>query len=96
MPFEYLEELETLSDKEYGRLGRALIRYSRDGIPIPTDEGGGERHVARMVMAREDRFQKGFEENRARKSKAGKAGARKRWKNDSSEMGGDNRQVQRG
>ena len=31
LPFEYLEEMDVLSDAEYGRLIRALQEYSMSG-----------------------------------------------------------------
>lgn len=78
-PYEYLEEMVELNDAEFGRLARALIKYSATGEPIALS--GNERFYAKRVMMREDRFQKKItdEEIRQKRSEAGKAGAAVRW-----------------
>ena len=73
LPHEYLEEMAELPDAAFGRLMRALIRYSRDGDPIQGK--GSERFYAVRVMAREDRYQLSYREQGARKRSAAMA----RW-----------------
>lgn len=79
VPFEYLEEMDVLSDAEFGRLVRSLLVYSKEGTPIAPC--GNERYFAKRVMAREDRFQKSFLESQDKRSAAGQAGANARWGN---------------
>lgn len=79
VPFEYLEEMDVLSDAEFGRLVRSLLAYSKDGTPIAPC--GNERYFAKRVMAREDRFQKSFLDAQDKRSAAGQAGANARWGN---------------
>ncbi|GEM_PF-2597797 len=59
LPHEYLEEMEELGDAEFGRLCRALLRYSMSGTPIALN--GNERFYARRVMRREDYYRESYE-----------------------------------
>ncbi len=77
LPYEYLEEMEALSDEEFGLLCRGLIRYSREGEPIQPE--GNLRFYTWRVMGREDRFQEGFADQQRKRSQAGKKGAEARW-----------------
>lgn len=72
LPYEYLDEMEELNDAEFGRLARALLRYSMTGEPIALS--GNERFYAKRVMNREDRYQ----ENHGKKQDAGAKGGSKR------------------
>ncbi len=77
LPYEYLEEMEALTDEEFGRLCRGLLRYSREGEPIRSE--GNLRFFTRRVMGREDRFQESYEAQRQKLSRAGKKAAAARW-----------------
>ncbi|MCD7881057.1 MAG: hypothetical protein LUG47_05235 [Clostridiales bacterium] len=77
LPYEYLEEMEALSDEEFGQLCRGLLRYSMEGIPIRPE--GNLRFYTRRVMNREDRFREGFADLQSKRSQAGKKGAEARW-----------------
>lgn len=77
LPYDYLEEMEALNDAEFGRLTRALLKYSMAGEPIALC--GNERFYAKRVMAQEDRFKNSYEETKERKKEAGRKGAEKRW-----------------
>ena len=79
LPHEYLEEMEALNDAEFGRLTRALLKYSMTGEPIALC--GNERFYARRVMAQEDRFKASYNDVSTNRSEAGKAGAAARWQN---------------
>lgn len=74
---EYLDEMQELSDAEFGRLCRALIQYSADGTPIKLS--GNERFYAKRVMAHEDSAQESYNDYHKMHSDAGKKGAAKRW-----------------
>lgn len=77
LPHEYLEEMDTLSDAEFGRLCRALLQYSMAG-----KEGqlqGAEKVVWKRVKMQEDRFQESYKELTETRREAGKKGAAKRW-----------------
>lgn len=79
LPHDYLEEMELLTDAEFGRLCRALLQYSITGEM--EELHGNERMYARRVMMQEDRFQSNYEEQYAARSARGKAGAQARWEN---------------
>ena len=71
---EYLEEMDILTDEEFGRLCRALLAYSRDGTPIELT--GMERAYAKRVMKQEDQFQESYEQACATRRENGKKGGR--------------------
>ena len=77
LPHEYLEEMEMLDDAEFGRLVRALLRYSSTGESVELD--GDARFYAKRVMNREDRYQESFTAADAKRSASGAAGAAARW-----------------
>lgn len=77
--YEYLDEMRELDDAEFGRLCRALIRYSANGEPIKLP--GNERFYAARCMAQEDRYQSSYNEAVKARSDAAKAAAEKRWNN---------------
>lgn len=79
LPYDYLEEMEALTDAEFGRLTRALLAYSMTGEKIALC--GNERFYAKRVMAQEDRFKASYEDVSTARSEAGKAGAAARWQN---------------
>lgn len=79
LPYEYLEEMERLSDAEYGRLIRALQTYSITGQE-PDLKGAEVNHWIR-VRNRENRYQASFDEqDKAKTDRATKA-AQARWGN---------------
>lgn len=89
LPHEYLEEMEELSDEEFGRLIRGLISYSRSGEVI--SPSGNERFYVRRVMMQEDRFQENYGDISEKRSEAGKIGANKRWQNDGKNIANDSK-----
>ena len=92
IPYEYLEELDALNDAEFGRLTRALLKYSMTGEPIALC--GNERFFAKRVMAQEDRFKESYDDISSKRSSAGKQGAEKRWQaiaNDSKGIANDSK-----
>ena len=74
---EYLEEMELYSDEEFGRLCRALLRYSMSGEA--QELTGPEKFAWHRVKTQEDRFQSNYEDIAAKRREAGKSGAAKRW-----------------
>ena len=80
VPHEYLEECETLSDEEFGRLMRALLRYSRDGEAI--EFPGNERFFARRMMNQEDMFNQRYAQTLARRVASARLAALTRWHGD--------------
>lgn len=83
VPHEYLEEMELLNDAEFGRLIRALLKYSMTG-EIPS-LSGSERVLFPRVKMQEDRFQESYEDLSTSRSEAGKKGAAKRWSKSKSD-----------
>ena len=79
---EYLEEMDILSDAEFGRLCRALLAYSADGREVQLE--GAEKVLWKRVKKQEDRFQENYEEQIRSKRNAGKKGAAKRWQTEAS------------
>lgn len=92
IPYEYLEEMEELSEGEFGRLVRALIAYSRDEKPMALT--GNERFYAKRVMAREDRYKQSFESYIEDKRNAGLKSAEVRKKKNERRSTAGNRVQQ--
>ena len=79
LPYEYLEEMERLSDAEYGRLIRALQTYSITGQE-PDLKGAEVNHWIR-VRNRENRYQASFDEQDKVKTDRATKAAQARWGN---------------
>lgn len=77
LPHEYLEEMDILSDEEFGRLCRALLQYSMDGRECSLQ--GAEKVLWKRAKMQEDRFQESYRELTDARREAGKKGAAKRW-----------------
>lgn len=77
LPHEYDEEMAELTDEEFGRLMRGLLRYSMNGEAIVPE--GNEKFYVKRVMFQEDRFQQSYDELTQKRSEAGKKGAAARW-----------------
>ena len=77
VPHAYLDECQDLSDAEFGRLMRALLRYSRDGEAIELT--GNERFFARRVMNQEDVNRERYGNLLEKRREAGRLGAAARW-----------------
>ncbi len=88
VPHEYYEEMADLTDEEFGRLIRALLRYSMTGEQ--SDLPGNERYFFKRVTNQEVRHQKHYEEVSAIRSEAGRRGAAARWGTDG-KMATDNK-----
>ena len=67
VPIEYLAEMEPLSDENFGRLIRALLRYGSDGTPI--DLPGDCRFYAVRVMNKDDHYASRAEEEEEKANK---------------------------
>ena len=80
VPHEYYEEMDDLTDEEFGRLMRALLRYSMTGEK--SELSGNERYLFKRVVNQEGRHQKHYEELSAIRSEAGRRGAAARWGTD--------------
>lgn len=79
LPHEYLEEMDCLSDAEYGRLIRGLQQYSITGEEPKLS--GQEKVYWKRVRNRENRYQEGFEEQEKVKAERAKNAANARWRN---------------
>lgn len=88
LPHEYYEEMADLTDEEWGKLTRALLKFSMFGEVV--ELSGNERFFYRRVINRELRYQSAFQERAEKLSQAGKRGAEKRWGNGRA-MEGDGR-----
>ena len=71
---DYLTEMEDLSDEEFGRLCRALLRYSIDGEPVTGT--GNEKWFSKVVMHNEDRVQDSYSRKAGASAENGKKGGR--------------------
>ena len=72
------------SDAEFGRLTRAMLKYSITGEPMALS--GNERFYAKRVMAEVDEFQKRSAEISAARREAGKKGMEHRWHNKNNKV----------
>lgn len=77
LPHEYLEEMDILSDAEFGRLCRALLKYSMTGEEVQLE--GAEKVLLKRVYMQERRFQESYSDLTESRREAGKKGAAKRW-----------------
>ena len=77
VPHAYLEECEELSDAEFGRLMRALLRYSMTGEVMALS--GNERFFARRAMNQEDVNAGRYALVSEKRAEAGRRGAMARW-----------------
>lgn len=77
IPYDYGREMSCLSDAEFGRLVRALLKYSETGEQMALS--GNERFFTDRIMMQEDRFRESYDDLTKARSDAGKAGASKRW-----------------
>lgn len=80
VPHDYFFEMLDLNDEEFGRLIRALLIYSMDGVEC--DLPGNERFFWRRVVNRENGLQEHYNALLKKRSEAGKKGAQARWEND--------------
>ena len=77
VPHVYLDECEALTDEEFGRLMRALLRYSRTGEVI--ELAGNERFFARRLMNQEDVFNEHYTAALDRRVASARLAAMARW-----------------
>lgn len=80
IPNEWGEEMEELSDEEFGRLVRACMRYCESGeesAPV-----GNERFYLRRAMNTMRRFNEGWEAASEKRKAAGAKGASVRWQRE--------------
>ncbi len=70
IPDAYLAECDILTDEEFGRLVRALMRYHMTGEAI--EPSGNERFFARRFMLQEDRHAEKYAELTEKKREAGR------------------------
>lgn len=93
LPYDYLEEMEELSDAEFGRLCRSLLEYSMTGTPIALC--GNERFYARRVMRREDYYQGSYKEKAERSRVNGAKGGRSAKPKGTQKKQADNSETQK-
>lgn len=74
LPFEFLEELDCLDDAEYGRLVRAMQRYSIDGTEAELT--GSERLFWKRCKNTVDRYRSSYEKRYASNAENGAKGGR--------------------
>ncbi len=82
LPDVYLDECELLTDEEFGRLVRALMRYHMTGEAI--EPQGNERFFARRFMQQEDRHAALYAELAEKRRSAGQKSASVRKQNGTS------------
>ena len=82
LPFEDLDEMDCLSDAEFGRLYRGLLRYVMTGEEPKIS--GNERFFWKRVKNRADRYRENFERSQAERSERGTKAAVARWNADAS------------
>lgn len=80
---DYLLEMEELTDAEFGRLCRELLRYSIDGTE--SQMKGNERFFWNRVKMQEKRAKESYEELCQTRSESGKKGGRPKKQKQASE-----------
>lgn len=80
---DYLLEMEELTDAEFGRLCRELLRYSIDGTE--SQMKGNERFFWNRVKMQEKRAKESYDELCQTRSESGKKGGRPRKQKEASE-----------
>ena len=80
---DYLLEMEELTDAEFGRLCRELLRYSIDGTE--SQMKGNERFFWNRVKMQEKRAKESYEELCQTRSESGKKGGRPKKQKEASE-----------
>lgn len=83
LPFEFLEEMDGLTDEEYGRLIRAMQRYSIDGTP--PEITGTERLFWKRCRNVIDRYNESYEKRNSANVENGKRGGRPRKQTEAPE-----------
>ena len=78
VPFEYYEEMQFLSNEEFGRLIRALLWFCMTG-EMPEVDGILVHYISRVIN-RQRRFQTEWKALAEKRSDNGKKGAEARWK----------------
>lgn len=76
IPHDYLEEMADLNDAEFGRLMRAVLKYSRTGETVALS--GNERFLYRRAIMQEDRFQESYKKTSDKNRRNGEQGGRPR------------------
>ena len=80
IPNEYLEEMEKLTDEQFGRLMRACVAYNTTGdFPRLNDP---EDFYRLRCKNRLDRYKAEYEQRMAQRSEAGRKAAEARWHPD--------------
>lgn len=87
LPHDYLEEMELLSDEEFGRLIRALLVYSKTGET--SELSGSERVLFPRVKLQEDRFQESYNASLEQKQEAGRKGGKARAEKRKQRLAGE-------
>ena len=89
----YAKACQNLSDAELGRLFRALMAYNADGAIA--DLSGREIVAFDFIVANIDRERERYEQKCEKNSQNGKAGAEKRWANNSKRHNDDSENSER-
>lgn len=77
VPLEYYEEMQYLTNEEFGELIRIMMWYSISGEILPVK--GVLCHYMTRVIDRQKRYYIEWAELATKRSRAGKKGAEKRW-----------------
>lgn len=77
IPLEYYEEMQYLSNEEFGELMRIMMWYCISGEVLPVK--GALRHYITRVIDRQKRYYIEWASLSAKRRAAGKLGAASRW-----------------
>lgn len=89
MYLDYEEQFNLLTDEQLGQLMRAIMRYEKTGELSELD--GIVKMAFSFIKQQLDRDNEKWQEERQKRSEAGKKGMAKRWKNDNSVIVSDNK-----
>lgn len=86
---DYQEQFEMLTDEQAGQLIKAIIKYEKTGEIMQLD------NVTKMafsfIKTQLDKDREKWQEEKQRRSEAGKKGMAKRWNNDNNVITDDNK-----
>lgn len=86
---DYEEQFNLLTDEQLGQLMRAIISYEKTGIEPNID--GIIKMAFSFIKAQLDRDRDKWNEEKQKRSEAGKKGMANRWKKDNSVINEDNK-----
>lgn len=87
---DYEEQFNLLNDEQAGKLIKAIIKYEKENT-IPDIKDGIIKMAFSFIKAQLDRDREKWNDEKTKRSHAGKKGMAKRWQKDNKEVTNDNK-----